>query len=181
MPICNATLLDWTFESLALAGIVEIFVIVRSHTELVKNTIRCGLSSQKGTVVRLHLSVRLILYYVILLYYYSDSRWSQPSSGLKIVPIVTAQDTFSAGDAMRDVYTHGVITGDFVLVHGDLVSNVRIDEVVRAHKARRKVNKNMIMTMVVKEAGAGHRTKCVIFSPFFLPPFLPVKLECVVP
>lgn len=90
---------------------------------------------------------------------FRESKWSKPSSGLKIVPIVTAKETFSPGDAMRDVYTHGVITSDFVLVTGDLVSNVRIDEVVKAHKERRKTNKDAIMTMVVKESGANHRTR----------------------
>ena len=62
---------------------------------------------------------------------------------------------------MRDVYTHGVVTGDFVLVYGDLVSSIRIEEAVAAHRERRKVNKDVIMTMVVKESGARHRTKYV--------------------
>ncbi|KAJ7285945.1 nucleotide-diphospho-sugar transferase [Mycena rebaudengoi] len=52
--------------------------------------------------------------------------------------------TFSAGDAMRDVYTRGLVTSDFVLVMGDLVSNIRIDEVVRVHK---------------EQSGATHRTR----------------------
>lgn len=60
---------------------------------------------------------------------------------------------------MRDIYTHGIITSDFVLVTGDLVSNIRIDEVVRVHKERRKTNKDAIMTIVVKESGAHHRTR----------------------
>ncbi|KAF9227524.1 nucleotide-diphospho-sugar transferase [Gyrodon lividus] len=128
LPICNAPLLDWTFESLALAGVQEIFVICRSHAELVKAAIK-------------------------------NSKWSKPSAGLKIVPIVTAKETFSPGDAMRDIYTHGIITSDFVLVTGDLVSNIRIDEVVRVHKERRKTNKDAIMTMVVKESGTHHRTR----------------------
>ncbi|KAH9180602.1 nucleotide-diphospho-sugar transferase [Lactarius sanguifluus] len=88
-----------------------------------------------------------------------NSKWSHPSSGLKIVPVMTAKETFSPGDAMRDIYTHGIITSDFVLVSGDLVSNIHIDEVVRAHKDRRKVNKDAIMTMVVKESGTTHRTR----------------------
>lgn len=88
-----------------------------------------------------------------------QSKWSKPSSGIKIVPIVTAKETFSPGDAMRDIYTHGIITSDFVLVTGDLVSNIRIDEVVKAHKERRKTNKDAIMTMVVKESGVKHRTR----------------------
>ncbi|KAF8628435.1 hypothetical protein AX15_003954 [Amanita polypyramis BW_CC] len=78
---------------------------------------------------------------------------------MKILPIVTAKETFSPGDAMRDVYTRGLVTSDFVLVMGDLVSNVRIDDVVRIHKERRKTNKDAIMTIVVKESGAKHRTR----------------------
>ncbi|KAF8797938.1 nucleotide-diphospho-sugar transferase [Phlegmacium glaucopus] len=128
LPICNAPLLDWTFESLALAGVQEVFVICRSHAELVKIAIR-------------------------------ESKWSKPGSGMKIVPIMTAKETFSPGDAMRDIYTRGLVTSDFVLVMGDLVSNIRIDEVVRVHKERRKTNKDAIMTMVVKESGVRHRTR----------------------
>ncbi|KAI0273684.1 nucleotide-diphospho-sugar transferase [Gloeopeniophorella convolvens] len=128
LPICNAPLLDWTLEGLALAGVQEVFVVCRSHAEQVKTAIQ-------------------------------NSKWSHLSSGLKIVPIVTAKETFSPGDAMRDIYTHGIITSDFVLVSGDLVSSIRIDEVVRAHKERRKTNKDAIMTMVVKESGTTHRTR----------------------
>ncbi|KAK1232011.1 translation initiation factor eIF-2B epsilon subunit, GEF [Marasmius sp. AFHP31] len=128
LPICNAPLLDWTFESLALAGVQEIFVICRSHAEQVKQTI-------------------------------AESRWSKPGSGIKIVPIMTAKETFSPGDALRDVYTRGLVTGDFVLVHGDLVSNIRVDEVVRVHKERKKVDRDAIMTIVVKECGGGGRTR----------------------
>ena len=36
---------------------------------------------------------------------------------------------------------------------------MRIDEVVRVHKERRRTNKDAIMTMVVKESGAAHRTR----------------------
>ena len=73
---------------------------------------------------------------------------------------------------MRDIYTRGLVTTDFILVMGDLVSNVRIDDVVRAHKERRKTNKDAIMTMVVKESGAQHRTKCVLSASAALIEFL---------
>jgi NDP-sugar pyrophosphorylase family protein len=85
------------------------------------------------------------------------------------MPIVTAKETFSAGDAMRDIYTHGIISSDFILVTGDLVSNIRIDEVVREHKERRKTNKDAIMTMVVKQSGASHRSRRVCW--FNIVPF----------
>ncbi|KAJ4488105.1 nucleotide-diphospho-sugar transferase, partial [Lentinula aciculospora] len=137
LPICNAPLLDWTFESLALAGVQEIFVICRSHPEQIKAKI-------------------------------AESRWSKPGSGIKIVSILTAKETFSPGDAMRDIYTRGLVTGDFVLVMGDLVSNIRIDEVVKVHKERRKTNNDAIMTMVVKESGVKHRTRSKADSAVFV-------------
>lgn len=59
-----------------------------------------------------------------------------------------------------------MITSDFVLVFGDLVSNVRLDEVVKAHKARVKENKDAIMTMVVMEAGSQHGTRYAFISTF---------------
>lgn len=107
-------------------------------------------SEQPGTVSQVLLNAELKN---------RESKWSKSSSGLKIVPIVTAKEAFSVGDAMRDVYTHGIITNDFILVMGDLVSNLQIDEVVRLHKERRRTNKDAIMTIVVKEAGAFHRTR----------------------
>ena len=108
---------------------------------------------------------------------YRESKWSKPGSGLKIVPIVTAKQTFTPGDALRDIYTHGIITNDFVLVTGDLVSNVRIDEVVRVHKERRKVDRDAIMTMVVKESGVVHRTRPVKNTPGLGADRLNVKVD----
>jgi translation initiation factor eIF-2B subunit epsilon len=137
-------LLDWTFESLALAGVQEVFVLCRSHPAQVKKAIRYVLN---------HLG------FAHVVNPFSDSKWSKPGSVMKIVPVMTAKETFSAGDAMRDIYTRGLVSSDFVLVMGDLVSNIRIDEVVRAHKERRKTNKDAIMTMVVKEASVEHRTR----------------------
>jgi NDP-sugar pyrophosphorylase family protein len=67
----------------------------------------------------------------------------------------------SFGDAIRQVDAQSIIKSDFVLVSGDMVSNVRIDEIVRVHKERRKVNKDIIMTCLVKECGVGHRTRWV--------------------
>jgi len=85
---------------------------------------------------------------------------------------------------MRDIYTHGIITSDFVLVTGDLVSNIRIGEVVRQHKERRKTDKDAIMTMVVKQSGVNHRTRCASLSTVlllnsFTPSVRKVTLRCL--
>ena len=130
-------------------------MICRSYADLVKKAIRYANKPFSPAYIcshSLHPSVPV-----------RESKWSRPSSGIKIVPIITAKETFSPGDAMRDIYTHGIITSDFVLVTGDLVSNIRIDEVVRAHKERRRTNKDAIMTMVVKESGFQHRTRWVSY------------------
>ena len=54
-----------------------------------------------------------------------------------------------------------VIKSDFILLSGDVVSNLNLEEAVTAHKERRKVSKNAIMTLVVKEDGLGTRLRSV--------------------
>ena len=51
--------------------------------------------------------------------------------------------------------------GDFLLVSGDLVANVRLEEVVEKHRARVSVDKHSIMTKVYMQAKPGNclRTK----------------------
>ncbi len=39
-----------------------------------------------------------------------------------------------SGDALRHLDTLGLITGDFVLVSGDVISNIKLDKVLAAHK-----------------------------------------------
>jgi translation initiation factor eIF-2B subunit epsilon len=38
--MCNAPLLDWTFESLAVAGVHEVFVMCQSHFESIQQAIK---------------------------------------------------------------------------------------------------------------------------------------------
>jgi translation initiation factor eIF-2B subunit epsilon len=39
LPVCNAPLLDWTFESLASAGVDEVFVFCVAHVDQIKEAI----------------------------------------------------------------------------------------------------------------------------------------------
>ena len=50
---------------------------------------------------------------------------------------------------MRDLDSRGVITGDFLLVLGDLMSNVDILPALQKHRRRREKDKNAIMTMIL--------------------------------
>lgn len=69
---------------------------------------------------------------------------------------------------MRDLDNRDLITGDFLLVSGDVVSNMSIGPALAKHRARREKNKDAIMTMVLREAGVDHRTKSKGSRPVFV-------------
>lgn len=74
------------------------------------------------------------------------------------IHVVVGPDCVSAGDALREIDARQLIKDDFVLITGDVISNMQLDGVLAAHKARRAKDKNAIMTMVFKEAAPHHRT-----------------------
>ncbi|PRP87586.1 hypothetical protein PROFUN_04613 [Planoprotostelium fungivorum] len=90
--------------------------------------------------------------------YISNSRWSRP--GVVTVECVVSSDCSNVGEALREIYTMEKITNDFILVPGDLVSNMNLDHVIARHKARRqKEDKACIMTTVLKKAPPDHRSR----------------------
>lgn len=78
---------------------------------------------------------------------------------------------------MRDLDGKHLITGDFILVSGDVVSNLPIESALAKHRARRESDKNAIMTMLLREAGGHHRTKSSSFAPVFV--IDPTKDRCL--
>ena len=54
----------------------------------------------------------------------------------------------TAGEALREIDIKDIIKSDFVLVGGDVVSNMDLGAALEAHKARRDKDKNALMTMV---------------------------------
>jgi translation initiation factor eIF-2B subunit epsilon len=65
---------------------------------------------------------------------------------------------------MRELDAKQIVTSDFILITGDVVSNLALMDVVNEHKARRKISKNCIMTMVMKPSNGGDRPRCVCRS-----------------
>ena len=55
---------------------------------------------------------------------------------------------------MRDLERAETITGDFLLVSGDVIANIALEPALVKHRARREKDKNAIMTIILKEAGA---------------------------
>lgn len=78
---------------------------------------------------------------------------------------------------MRDLDGKHLITGDFITVSGDVISNLPIEGALAKHRARREADKNAIMTMVLREAGRNHRTKDSTVSPVFV--IDPTKDRCL--
>ena len=100
-------------------------------------------------------------------------RKSSPFANLRILRATGA----SVGDAMRDLDRQDLITGDFLLVSGDLISNVNLEPALVKHRARREKSKDAIMTMILREAGIGHRTKSKDSRPVFV--INPKEERCV--
>ncbi|KAL8853291.1 MAG: hypothetical protein Q9221_001903 [Calogaya cf. arnoldii] len=99
--------------------------------------------------------------------YVNASKWRLPTSPFKNL-VLFKSDATSAGDAMRDLDNRDLIKGDFLLVSGDVVSNMAIEPALTRHRARRDRDKNSIMTMVLREAGVHHRAKVTGHKPVFI-------------
>lgn len=140
LPLANTPLIEYTLEFLAMSGVADIYIYCGAHTTEVER-------------------------------YIQDSKWYPPTSPVSPFNILEIVKTTarSVGDALRDLDARDLITGDFLLVHGDLVSNLPIDEALAKHRARRIADKNAIMTMVLRAGGLqDHRTKSQGITPVFV-------------
>ncbi|KAI8107409.1 hypothetical protein M9435_002440 [Picochlorum sp. BPE23] len=66
------------------------------------------------------------------------------------IHVIVSSDCMSVGDAMRMLDHKDVLTSDFVLVSGDVITNINLGKALNEHKSRRKTDKSAIMTMVLK-------------------------------
>ncbi|XP_004834963.1 translation initiation factor eIF-2B subunit epsilon [Heterocephalus glaber] len=88
------------------------------------------------------------------------SKWYRPTS-LNVVRIITSELYRSLGDVLRDVDAKALVRSDFLLVYGDVISNINITRALEEHRLRRKLEKNVsVMTMIFKESSPSHPTRC---------------------
>ncbi|MCJ1246622.1 hypothetical protein MMC30_003831 [Trapelia coarctata] len=99
--------------------------------------------------------------------YISSSKWKLPTSPFRTLTLLKSTAS-SVGDALRDLDKRDLITGDFLLVSGDVVSNLPIEQALAKHRARREKDKNAIMTIILREAGVEHRAKSRGRRPVFV-------------
>ncbi|OAA73623.1 eIF4-gamma/eIF5/eIF2-epsilon [Cordyceps fumosorosea ARSEF 2679] len=140
LPLGNTPLIEYTLEFLAMNGVNEVYLYCGANTDAVEEHI-------------------------------NRSRWStaSKSSPFSLIQFIRVADARSAGDVLRDLDTRSLIDGDFILVHGDLVSNLPLDAVLAAHRRRREESALNIMTCVLRGGGPdAHRTKARGITPIFV-------------
>ena len=95
------------------------------------------------------------------------SKWSS-TTGIKI-HCVTSKACLSAGDALRELDSLGLIRTDpFVLISGDVISNINLSKVIDFHRERRKEDSNAIMTVVLKEIQSSSGIESVRYLHLFI-------------
>ena len=72
---------------------------------------------------------------------------------------LNADNCTSFGDAMRELASQGIIRGPFVLVTGDIVSNMNLREAMETHQSTKAADKEAIMTCVFKKVMPNHPTR----------------------
>uniref|UniRef100_A0A8C2F2Y6 Translation initiation factor eIF2B subunit epsilon n=1 Tax=Cyprinus carpio TaxID=7962 RepID=A0A8C2F2Y6_CYPCA len=93
-------------------------------------------------------------------FFHRKSKWCRPTSP-NVVHVITSDLYRSLGDVLRDVDAKALVRSDFLLVYGDVVSNIDVSQALQEHKQRRKMEKNVsVMTMIFKESPPGHKTRC---------------------
>ncbi|KHO01046.1 translation initiation factor eIF-2B epsilon subunit [Metarhizium album ARSEF 1941] len=139
LPLGNTPIIEYTLEFLAMNGVREVYIYCGAFTDQVED-------------------------------YIGQSRWATTSRccPFSVVQFVRLSDARSAGDILRDLDKRSLVDGDFLVVHGDLVSNFMLDGVLAAHRKRRGRSAANIMTVVLRSGGdEHHRTKTNGITPIF--------------
>jgi len=85
------------------------------------------------------------------------SKWQEVGSPMSVSSVMS-DSCMSMGDALREIDSKSIIRSDFILITGDLVSNMDIGQVVKEHKQRTQgKDKSSVMTLLFRLAKPGHR------------------------
>ncbi|KXJ90292.1 eIF4-gamma/eIF5/eIF2-epsilon [Microdochium bolleyi] len=140
LPLANVPLIEYTLEYLAMNGVQDVFIYCGAHHEQIER-------------------------------YVHDSRWSTASRATPFAALefIRVADARSIGDFLRDLDKRNIIGSDFILVHGDVVSNIPLDGALAAHRARREANRDSCMTMILRETSEEeHNTRPPSLTPVFV-------------
>ncbi|PRT57051.1 Translation initiation factor eIF-2B subunit epsilon [Wickerhamiella sorbophila] len=129
LPLANTPLIEYTLEFLVSAKVTEVYLMCCSHADQVTE-------------------------------YITRSRWGSQSPHVPFkLHTIELPNTLSVGDAMRDLDSRGIIKSDFLLISGDVVCNMDFNKIWDGHVKRKQQDKNCIMTSVLRQGAATHRTR----------------------
>lgn len=78
-------------------------------------------------------------------------QWQQNISGALQVTVVRDPSLTNAGDALRELDKRNLVQSDpFLLLRGDVVTNVDLKAALKEHKERHKADSSAIMTLLFK-------------------------------
>jgi translation initiation factor eIF-2B subunit epsilon len=79
------------------------------------------------------------------------NQWKLQNTAMMQVTVFRDSTLTNAGDALRELDKRNLVQSDpFLLLRGDVVSNVDLQTVLREHKARHKADSSAIMTILFK-------------------------------
>lgn len=85
------------------------------------------------------------------------------------VKLIISQTLNNLGDALRELDSMNVIQSDFILVTGDVISNVNLQPIIEEHKKRRmSLDPKCILTVTFRAFSPGHRTRSRCSSSLFV-------------
>lgn len=68
------------------------------------------------------------------------------------IKCILSRSCLSQGDALRELDVMGVVRSDpFILINGDVISNMDLRKAIEFHKEKRQQDSNCIMTVVLKQ------------------------------
>ncbi|XP_023342340.1 translation initiation factor eIF-2B subunit epsilon [Eurytemora carolleeae] len=126
LPLAGRPLIEYTLQSLSRSGVQDVVLYLTSNSIKVKDWL-------KGSE-------------------WSESYHAAPFS----VTCITNEECRSFGDGMRDLYEKGVLRNDFILVSGDLISNLNLAPYLNAHKENLAKDKHSIMSSIYIKGDQGH-------------------------
>uniref|UniRef100_H2ZHD6 Translation initiation factor eIF2B subunit epsilon n=1 Tax=Ciona savignyi TaxID=51511 RepID=H2ZHD6_CIOSA len=91
--------------------------------------------------------------------YVQQSKWANAGSPCTVT-VVCSQSLTSVGDVLREVDQKTLFKTDFLVVPGDVVSNMQLATSLKEHRARREKDKNApLMTLVLRTSSPTHRSR----------------------
>mmetsp|Transcript_9934 Transcript_9934/g.17404 ORF Transcript_9934/g.17404 Transcript_9934/m.17404 type:complete len:937 (+) Transcript_9934:57-2867(+) len=154
-PLNNVPLLHHTIDFLQGSGVEELFLLASSGVDALEGYIRKfagGNKNANSSTTGEHQDGAKTSYHK------SESSGGGSAkivwSSKLTITMLRFTDCTNAGDALRELDRRNVIKSDpFILMQGDVVSNVDLREAMEGHAQRRKKDNAAIMTILLQEVG----------------------------